>query len=218
MKLYLIALAILTGVTIQMGGCVSTALQITGTIFGAGSQSAPAIPPNEVEPMTETTAIFDFSDPAAAAAWTIVNDGVMGGVSQSRITATDTGTMRFTGTISFENNGGFASTQTYFASPLDLSAYAGVALRVLGDGKQYGVYLREGRGRVAYQATFQTVAGEWQEVRLPFSAFLPTFFGSPTVANPLNPATINAMTVIIEYSQEGTFALDIAQIAAYTLP
>ena len=56
--------------------------------------------------------LFDFSKPDAAQAWQPVNDGVMGGVSDGRFKITDQGTMEFFGTLSLENNGGFASVRS----------------------------------------------------------------------------------------------------------
>jgi len=38
-----------------------------------------------------------------------VNDGVMGGVSDGRFRVTERQTLEFYGTLSLENNGGFAS-------------------------------------------------------------------------------------------------------------
>ena len=43
--------------------------------------------------------------------WTIVNDGVMGGLSSSEIIETEEKTLIFSGLVSLENNGGFASVR-----------------------------------------------------------------------------------------------------------
>jgi hypothetical protein len=56
-----------------------------------------------------TKPLFDFSDISALGAWFVLNDGVMGGVSQSRILASASTALLFTGNVSLENNGGFAS-------------------------------------------------------------------------------------------------------------
>jgi hypothetical protein len=50
----------------------------------------------------------DFSRPDAAHGFRVINDGVMGGVSTSRLSQTD-GALLFEGIVSVENNGGFAS-------------------------------------------------------------------------------------------------------------
>ena len=56
--------------------------------------------------------IFGFDNPAAVQQWRSIDDVVMGGVSQSVIKAGSQGTVLFTGTVSLENFGGFASTSS----------------------------------------------------------------------------------------------------------
>jgi len=41
--------------------------------------------------------------------WNIVNDGVMGGISQSSIYLNEANNIKFVGNVSFKNKGGFAS-------------------------------------------------------------------------------------------------------------
>ena len=72
--------------------------------------------------------IVDFTEPGSIH-WSIVNDGVMGGRSTSKMEYSEDGSALFTGFVSLENNGGFASTRAAFES-LNLSGYAGVILRV----------------------------------------------------------------------------------------
>ena len=173
--------------------------------------------PPSIERLTLTEDVmFDFSDPATVSGWFTLNDDVMGGVSQSQITQTSDGTAIFSGDISFENNGGFATIQANFRTAVDLSPYTGLQLRVRGDGKTYGVYLSDRPRSVVHQATFETVAGEWMTVNLPFSAFYPISFGRRVSADPLNPANLRSMSLIIEYKQSGSFALEVASIGVYS--
>ena len=67
--------------------------------------------------------------------WMAVNDGVMGGVSRSRPEVSSRDTLVFTGNLSLENNGGFASVR-HVSEPFELDQGAGVLLRVKGDGKK----------------------------------------------------------------------------------
>ncbi|MBK8853830.1 MAG: CIA30 family protein [Saprospiraceae bacterium] len=55
--------------------------------------------------------IYNFSTQTNIKEWRIVNDDVMGGISKSSILLTDTGHGQFSGHVSLENNGGFASIQ-----------------------------------------------------------------------------------------------------------
>ncbi len=59
-----------------------------------------------------TKSLFGFSRTDAAGEWQTVNDGVMGGVSDGRFRITDKKTLEFYGTLSLENNGGFASVRS----------------------------------------------------------------------------------------------------------
>lgn len=159
--------------------------------------------------------ILDFSD-TDPGTWTIVNDGVMGGRSTSTVERTPDGTLRFRGHVSLANGGGFASTRSE-VEDLDLSGLQGVALRVRGDGRRYQLRLRmRPRDRVAYKAEFDTEAGEWQEVRLPFEDFEPTFRGRrPRGARPLDPAVIGHVGFLIADRREGAFELEVERIGAY---
>jgi hypothetical protein len=191
-------------------------LQIGGCNPGALLALLPLSPVNRSEGVpVKSEILFDFSQPGTAQAWFPANDDVMGGVSQSQITTTDAGTALFTGVISFENNGGFATTQVNFNPPVDLSRYTGIEVRVRGDGKRYGMYLDDHPNVINFEAQFQTDVDTWQEIRLPFTDFKPLYFGQRVSAQPLDPSRIRSMSFIIEYKQEGAFALEIARIALY---
>jgi hypothetical protein len=72
--------------------------------------------------------------------WRIVDDGVMGGLSKGKISFTDSGTMKFSGKLSLENNGGFSSVRTTEVD-LDLLEREGLAMRVKGDRRTYQLRL-----------------------------------------------------------------------------
>ena len=55
--------------------------------------------------------LFKFDKPEAAKPWQTVNDGVMGGRSDGRFKINEDKKMEFFGTLSLENNGGFASVR-----------------------------------------------------------------------------------------------------------
>ena len=84
--------------------------------------------------------LFEFNGADAAKDWQAVNDGVMGGVSEGMFTITDRKTLEFSGTLSLENNGGFASVRTK-AKKLGLEKGDTVVARVRGDGREYTLNL-----------------------------------------------------------------------------
>ncbi|RLJ64873.1 CIA30 family protein [Sulfurisoma sediminicola] len=162
-----------------------------------------------------TPVLFDFSDPGSAALWSPINDGVMGGVSQSRLRHDTAGHAVFAGHVSFENNGGFASVR---CRPGDLGRKDVVAylLQVLGDGKRYKLNLRtdDGFDGVNYQAGFHPPAGSWASCRIASADFLPTWRGKPVAdAPPLDTARVRQIGLMIADRQEGPFRLAVRSIA-----
>lgn len=160
---------------------------------------------------------FDFADEAVIDAWVAVNDAVMGGVSTGRLEATGNGTAAFTGLVSLENDGGFASVRSR-PREHDLGGCAGLELRVRGDGRRYKINLKTDPlpDGVLYRAVFETREDEWQTLRLPFVKFLPAFRGRIVPeAPPLDPSRVRSLGLMISDRQAGPFRLEIARIAAY---
>ena len=60
--------------------------------------------------------LYDFSGPKTSGSWMIVNDGVMGGVSESHLSLTSDGILLFQGNVSLDFGGGFASVRSVFKS------------------------------------------------------------------------------------------------------
>ena len=162
--------------------------------------------------------LFAFQGNTNSQVWQIVNDDVMGGVSTSRFQVLTNGVAVFSGVVSLENNGGFASVRS---APVrqDLSGTDAFVLRVRGDGRRYKFTVRTETGFNVpnYQAEFTTKPGEWAEHRLPFKDFVPTFRGRIlTDVPPLNPAKIASVGVLISDQLEGPFKLEVAWIKAST--
>jgi NADH dehydrogenase [ubiquinone] 1 alpha subcomplex assembly factor 1 len=156
--------------------------------------------------------LFNFS--AKSPNWFVVNDGVMGGVSSSNVKLED-GVLVFEGQVRLENNGGFASVRSN-QSEQNLSDFLGVSLRVRGDGKMYALNLRTSSARgVMYQSEFQTKAGEWLELRVPFSQLRPTRFGNTLKGFALESNRIDSFGFIIANKRAERFELVVDWIKAY---
>jgi monofunctional biosynthetic peptidoglycan transglycosylase len=169
---------------------------LTAVVTLVTSVSVVAIGEEDVRDMESTgRTVVDLAR-TQESSWQAINDGVMGGLSQSQLSGTSAGTAVFMGVVSLENNGGFASVRMSL-DEADLSEYDGLALRVLGDGKRYRLRLRsEDRSdAVAYQATFDTAGDVWQVVEIPFASFLPTYRGrTPRDAPPLDISKIGGQS------------------------
>ncbi len=160
--------------------------------------------------------IIDFSKPPYWP-WTSVNDVVMGGVSDSLVQVFEEGTGVFAGHLSLENNGGFASARVSLPEN-DYSGYEGIMLRVKGDGKRYSFRVRSDMmfDGVVYRQEFDTAAGEWVDVEMPFSDFRSSFRGRTVPdAPPLDPSRVFQIGFLISEKQEGSFRLEIERIEAY---
>jgi uncharacterized surface protein with fasciclin (FAS1) repeats len=144
--------------------------------------------------------------------WQTVLDGVMGGLSTGRIEAGNGGTLRFSGELSLENNGGFSQIRTSVPEGRFAGA-RGLLLRVKGDGRTYQCDLRSSQLRLmagGYQRTFATVAGEWTEIELPLGEFVANSFGRRVRNAPeLDPATIESVGITLADKKEGPFAIEI---------
>jgi monofunctional biosynthetic peptidoglycan transglycosylase len=161
--------------------------------------------------------IFDFSDPPQAEFWLPVNDVVMGGISSGTMAQHSPKSAFFTGVVSLEHGGGFASVRTPPAE-YNLSAFTGLTLLFKGDGKRYKLNLTDDQSRegLLFQANFSTTSEEWTEEFFPFDGFIPMFRGRPVLNHPpLRTQVIKSFGLMISGKQSGEFSLEIAAIAAY---
>ncbi|MEO0565649.1 MAG: CIA30 family protein [Chloroflexota bacterium] len=169
--------------------------------------------------MLQTTSlvVFDFSEAEQVEVWTIVNDGVMGGISEGVWYQEDDYAV-FEGNVSLENNGGFSSVRIGFRAA-DLSDYDGIELQVRGDGQQYAFGLRDMNSRYDYRFSFEAPVSEddeWYTIYIPFDETTATFFGQEYPSAPTFDASLaRGMNIIISDGQEGEFRLEIASIGLY---
>ncbi|MGM0983375.1 MAG: CIA30 family protein [Pseudomonadota bacterium] len=161
------------------------------------------------------THLIDFQNPSEASRWRAINDNVMGGISQGNMNIEE-GIGVFSGEISLENNGGFASVRRE-PEAFDLRDASGVVLHVRGDGRRYQLRLRTDElfDGGAYRALFQPSAGEWQRVALLWSEFEAVFRGRRLEnAPPLDPAAIQQLGFLIADRRPGPFRLEVAWLQA----
>ena len=160
------------------------------------------------------TTLFDFTDPSAANAWHAIDDRVMGGISRSTLRHNPAGHAVFEGTVSLERNGGFASVRS---SPGErgLAGAKACLIELRGDNKQFKLSLLtdDGFDSLNYQASFVPKGTDWQTLQLPLADFRASFRGREvTGVQPLGPAGIRQVGLMIATRQAGAFALDIRRI------
>lgn len=162
---------------------------------------------------SSTATTFVFAG-ATKPAWVVVNDGVMGGVSSSKVADTS-GVLRWSGRVRLENKGGFASVRSpSLTKTTNAAMAAGTSIR-----------LRLRGSTTAFNVTLQT-AGEWfwaeltpspkqsSTVVIPYARFLPrTRFGEPLSGAPYAGQPLVNIGVIISNGRAEAFRLDIDALA-----
>ncbi len=157
------------------------------------------------------TTLVNFSAPHELTQWQIVNDGVMGGLSESQISLSSEGTAVFSGHVSLANYGGFASVQRKLSVD-NANQYKYVQLKLKGDKKDYQFRLKKATSDYAsYIQTFST-SGDWEIVTLKLSDFYPSFRGRKLPQPNFSSATIEQITFLIANKVEEDFQLEIAWI------
>ncbi|MEM8984271.1 MAG: CIA30 family protein [Pseudomonadota bacterium] len=163
--------------------------------------------------------ITDFTGTSPNLGWRVVNDNVMGGRSDGDFAIVDK-ELRFTGRTN-TRGGGFSSIRSQRLA-LNLSAFAGLRVRVRADGRRYTwrlttdarVYGRQ----VSYWADFETTAGEWQDIDIAFSDFIPQFRGRLLDGPTLDTSNIQGMGLMIYDKLDGPFDLQLASVHAFAEP
>lgn len=157
--------------------------------------------------------LFDFDKPDAVKVWRPVNDGVMGGRSSGRVTVNQYKNLEFSGNLSLENNGGFASVR---ARDNGLAMQTGdiVVLRVRGDGRTYNfnVYTQRNMGGYSYRQSFATSRGEWIDVELPVDKFVATWRGRNFRDQAFKPSDVAGLGILLGDKKPGSFKLEIESI------
>jgi hypothetical protein len=165
----------------------------------------------------ETTIIplISFGSPAEVRAWQTVNDDVMGGRSRGG-SLVEEGQLVFTGSIN-TNGGGFSSVRREM-KPGALEGMRAFILSIKSDGRAYQLIARTsarfGGRYVSYQAAIpMSPEGEWSNVRISLSDFVPSVFGRIVPASEISPAEVNEIGFIIADSVDGDFALSVRSIS-----
>ncbi len=155
--------------------------------------------------------VFNFNKNADINKWLITNDNVMGGLSTSKMTLNNEGNGVFSGTVSLDNNGGFAMTRL----PLDLiidDRKTKVVVKLKGDGKAYQFRIKSSNSqRYWYIQTFQTTTS-WQTIELPLNGFFPSFRGYKLNKDNFSSNTIKEIAILVGNKKNEAFKLEIEKI------
>ena len=146
--------------------------------------------------------------------WNIVNDDVMGGISTSYLSVSDEKNLIFSGNLSLENNGGFASSRLGLKKNI-LTGVKSFIIRIKGDGNSYKLRLSQDNRRASYSANFKSVNDKWVEVNIPIEDFIATWRGYTYTDYPfIQTDRIISIGLQISDKQEGRFKLEVDYIKA----
>jgi hypothetical protein len=164
------------------------------------------------------TPLVDLDEADQVAAWTTINDPVMGGLSTSKI-AFGNGGLVFSGSISLENNGGFASARSPQDPDIGRRAAGAKSLRVraVGDGKTYLLRVGTAGQPWSYVQRFSTEAAVERIYDLPVADFRAVGMRlepAPAAPQTLDPASISQISFYILDKQQGSFELTVSAVGA----
>ena len=183
---------------------------LAALIYAGSAMVIPAAPQNAA-----ITPLISFELPAEARAWRTVNDDVMGGRSLGG-GVVEEGQLVFTGSINTKG-GGFSSVRREMERGA-LEGTRALILSIRSDGRTYQLTARTNtrfRGRyVSYQAAIPvSPAGEWSNVRVSFSDFVPSVFGRTVAASEISPAEVTEIGFILADGVDGDFSLSVKSIS-----
>jgi hypothetical protein len=162
----------------------------------------------------------------------VVNDTVMGGRSNSRVSNSREGVL-FEGDVTKRGGGGFASVRfaadssSSLASALQGGKGIAFSVRRIKGCKEWKICLSEGYDAVTWQADFRASSSDSNQ-RIAFSEFVPTWRGMPQGSKGLTASALSKITsfgFMVSFLtadgansaafEEGPFAVNIARIEVF---
>lgn len=152
--------------------------------------------------------LFDFTKTSDISNWSVVNDAVMGGVSNGSFSINENGHGIFEGTIRLENNGCFSSIR-YAMGKTIISGKTTVIIRLKGDGKTYQFRVKENSDdQHSYVTKFQT-SGDWETIEIPLNTLYPRFRGKTLDKKNFSANQIEELGFLIGNKKKETFQLEL---------
>jgi len=158
-----------------------------------------------------TKMLYEFSADSDPKSWTVVNDGVMGGLSKGNLSISDEGHGIFQGFVSLENNGGFSLIQHRFTA-LDVKKYTSLVVRLKGDGKSYQLRLKTNASDYFNYAVNVKTKGSWETISIPFEKMIPQFRGRLLNMPSFPGEQIEEVAILIGNKKAEEFRIEIDKI------
>jgi NADH dehydrogenase [ubiquinone] 1 alpha subcomplex assembly factor 1 len=184
-------------------------LDSTADVVSSVSSSVPTT--------TSQASLFTFTSPDSATDWSVVNDTVMGGVSSGQLVV-DNGALVFSGELSLDNNGGFASVRSPAIEPrvaAEWSGRSGPQIVVEGDGRTWTVEVRTDDVAGGWIASLPTSPDSITTATVPWTSFEPVtrFLDPREVDEPLDVRRIVSVAFYLVDGIEAPFRLGLVSIS-----
>lgn len=153
--------------------------------------------------------LYKSTDPSQL--WMVIDDVVMGGISQSSVSYPEDGYTKFEGVVSTAYNGGFSSMRLR-CKTVSLEGYQSIILRVKGDGKRYQFRLKE-QWRDAYSFIHYFDTNEnWQTIEIPLKDLKASYRGRMLNNISFSNTTLEEIGILIGNKTNENFKLLIDSI------
>ena len=163
----------------------------------------------------EDTCVFvdDFRTESPQLRWYVVNDGVMGGLSEGRVFFEDNSLVH-AGVLN-TNGGGFSYVGARLPEDT-LAGYSNLQVRLNTSGREYALNLEDARNsRISHQALIPLGSSDaWQEVSIGFDETVPTIFSREVNSEPFLDTEVNELSFILGDGIDGEFRMEIEWIKA----
>ncbi len=154
-----------------------------------------------------THLIVDFTRDTDLDNWSIQDDVVMGGRSDSDFRLNDEGHFVFSGKVSLENNGGFAQVRYHPAEKVNIGKATHLVMRVKGDGKDYQLRIKEDLDTRHTYIRDVSTSGEWEEMRVALADFHAVYHGKDVDAPNFDFRELAEVGFLIGNKRAETFKL-----------
>ena len=154
---------------------------------------------------------FDFGEGKAGKDWRIVNDGVMGGLSNSAAGMTEN-SVRFKGHVSLDNNGGFAAFRgPYGQVEMEGMSTMEIRYRSTGQGTSLQLSIAQQYWIPNFKYFLETTDNEWKTVKVDLTEFKQYQMGRLTGKSlgPEDLSEIKRVGFITANKKEGDFEIEI---------
>ncbi|MCH2229277.1 MAG: CIA30 family protein [Crocinitomicaceae bacterium] len=159
----------------------------------------------------KTRPIFEFDKSADISSWKIVNDVVMGGISNSTISLNSEGFGVFKGNVSTENNGGFASVRLKLPR-FNIHNSTQLKIRLKGDGKNYQFRLKERSSYYYSYITEFSTSGSWETIIINLNDLYPSFRGRRLNQDNFDGSSFEELSFLIANKKSESFILELDKI------